>query len=301
MHKFAIVQKVSVILLIFLSGCGGNNPSVVVNELSSNIVSYDEIIRINNCGGKADSEQTASRSFATTFEGGAEISAGYQGVVEGGISAKYSQYRNITKSQRLIAPPGTNMEFVLRWSEEIHAGNVIVNGSSGDYEVRVPVSVEQISSQDLNHCDGESQIVPTSAPSSAEIQPTKASINTESRPDTLIRYDEIYSQNDWCTLWNTLIDDNLVRGSCPVTVTQLPKVGDIVGANGNVIYGAQIRISSDIQIIYPACATFSKSSATAEGGKVLAWVNNDFIGTNMAMKENSFFTLFFRCEDTIAP
>lgn len=300
MYKFVIV-RVSLILLILLSGCSGNT-NVQLNELSSNIVSYDEIIHMNNCGGKADSEQIASRSFATTIEGGAEISAGYQSVVEGKLSAKYSQYRDISKSLRLIAPPGTNMEFILRWSEDVRAGNVTVNGSSGNYEVHVPVSVEQVSSQDLGHCDGNTQTEPTSAPSSAEIQPTvNSNNNIESRPDTLIRYDEIYSQNDWCTLWNALIDDNLVRGSCPVTVTQLPKAGDIVGKNGNVIYAAQIRISSDIQIIYPACATFSKSSATAEGGKVLTWVNNDFIGTNMTMKENSFFTLFFRCEDTIAP
>lgn len=301
MHKMTSVQIISILLLILASGCGGNNPSVLVNELSSNIVSYDEIVRINNCGGKADSEQIQSRSFATTFEGGAEIGAGYQGIVEGSISAKYSQYRNTTKSQRLIAPPGTNMEFVLRWSEEIRAGNVTVNGSTGDYTVRVPISVEQISSQDLNHCGGESQTAPTLISQTPVVQPTVKSSNVESRPDALIRYDEIYRQNDWCTLWNTLIDDNLVRGTCPVTVTQLPKAGDIVGKNGNVIYAAQIRISSDIQVIYPACITFSKPSATADGGKILTWVSNDFIGTNTTMKANSFFTLFFRCEDTIAP
>lgn len=180
MYKFAIVNLTSAIFLILLNGCSGNNPSILVNELSSNIVSYDEVIRINNCGGKADSEQTASRSFATTFGGGAEISAGYPGVVEGGISAKYSQYRNITKSQRLIAPPGTNMEFVLRWSEEIHAGNVTVNGSSGDYEVRVPVSVEQVSSQDLNHCNGDIQI-----PTPASNLPAPVAEGSEATPTTL--------------------------------------------------------------------------------------------------------------------
>ncbi|MEA4909006.1 MAG: hypothetical protein VB089_15390 [Anaerolineaceae bacterium] len=63
----------------------------------------------------------------------------------------------------------------------------------------------------------------------------------------------------------------------------------------------KIRISSDVEVIYPACVTFSKALATAVGGKILAWVNDDFIGTNTTMKENSFFTLYFRCEDTIAP
>jgi hypothetical protein len=162
MHKFAIAQRVFLIVFILLSGCGGS-PNVQVNELSSNTVSYDEPIHINNCGGKADSEQTASHSFATTFEGGAEFSAGYQSIVEGGVSAKYSQYRNISKSQRLIAPPATNMEFILRWSEDVHAGNVTVNGTTGNYEVRVPVAVEQVSSQDLG-CDSAQNPDSNSAP-----------------------------------------------------------------------------------------------------------------------------------------
>ncbi|NOH04825.1 MAG: hypothetical protein HND47_24065 [Chloroflexi bacterium] len=165
MNKFALVQRFFVTVFLLLSSCG-RNPDVQVIELSNNTVSYDETIHINNCGGKADSEQTASRSFATTIEGGAEFKAGYQMIVEGGISAKYSQYRNTTKSMRLLAPPGTNMEFVLRWSEEVHAGNVTVDGSTGTYEVRVPIAVEQVSSQDLGGCSGG--IVPVQPTSSGE-------------------------------------------------------------------------------------------------------------------------------------
>lgn len=160
MHKIEIAQRVFLLVaVIFLSGCG-SSPNIQVNELSSNTVSYDETVHINNCGGKADSEQTASHSFATTIEGGAEFSAGYQSIVEGGVSAKYSQYRNVSKSQRLIAPPATNMEFILRWSEDVHAGNVTVDGTTGNYEVRVPVAVEQVSSQDLG-CNGNAQSIET--------------------------------------------------------------------------------------------------------------------------------------------
>lgn len=176
MKNYRIARQVSLIVFMLLSACGGgNSPDVTLTELSTNVISYDDIIRINNCGGKADSEQNVSRSFATTFEGGAELSAGYQSIAEGSISAKYSQYRNITKSQRLIAPPGTNMEFVIRWSEDVRAGNVQVNGSSGSYEVRIPVSVEQISSRDLGNCPQDS--VPNSniQPTSANPQPTQQS------------------------------------------------------------------------------------------------------------------------------
>lgn len=177
MYKFTNIQRVFLIVVfILLSGCGGS-PNVQVNELSTNTVSYDETIHINNCGGKADSEQTASRSFATTIEGGAEFSAGYQSIVEGGVSAKYSQYRNISKSQRLIAPPATDMEFVLRWSEDIHAGNVTVNGTTGNYEVRVPVAVEQISSRDLG-CDTTQSQEPVSNPTAIP-SPTESGSNNQ--------------------------------------------------------------------------------------------------------------------------
>ena len=156
---------------LLLSGCA-SNPDVQVVELSRNTIVYDEIIRINNCGGTGDSEQTKSRDFATTVEFGADISAGYQSFVQGSLSAKYSEYRNTSVSQRVVAPPGTNMEFVLRWSDDVRAGNVQVNGKSGTYEVRIPVSVEQISSRDLG-CDEVASTRPTNTvPPVSRVQPT---------------------------------------------------------------------------------------------------------------------------------
>lgn len=157
-------------LLFLLSSCGNGSVSsenIQIIELSNNPVSYEETVRINNCGGKGESEQTASRSFATSIELGAGISAGYQSIIEGSVSAKYNQYRSTSKSQRLVAPPGTNMEFVLRWSEEVRAGNVTVDGKTGRYEVRIPIAVEQISSQDLG-CGAN---VPQPTSSNVAIQP----------------------------------------------------------------------------------------------------------------------------------
>jgi len=153
---------------LLLSGCA-SNPDVQVVELSRNTVVYDEIVRINNCGGKGDSEQIASQEFKTTIELGAGGGADYQ-FVEANLSAKYSEARSTSKSQRLVAPPGTNMEFVLRWSYDVRAGNVQVNGKSGTYEVRIPVSVEQISSRDLG-CGSEQQ---ANQPIVTPIQPTIA-------------------------------------------------------------------------------------------------------------------------------
>jgi len=154
MQKFSVVHRIFLALFVLLlNGCdGGNggNPDVQVQELSNSAASYDETVHINNCGGKAESEQTKFHSFSTSIEGGIDV--GIQQVVEGVISAKYSQSQNVSVSQRLVAPARTNMEFVLRWHEEVHAGNVTVNGSTGTYKANIPIAVEQISSQDLGNC-----------------------------------------------------------------------------------------------------------------------------------------------------
>jgi len=157
MQKFSVTHRiVLIVFILLLNGCSGNSntggsPDVQVNEVSNNTTSYDETIRINNCGGKAESEQIKERSFSSNIEGGIEV--GVQQVVQGIISAKYSQARNTSVSHKLVAPAGTNMEFVLRWQEEVHAGNVVVNGSTGTYTVKIPITVEQVSSQDLG-CSG---------------------------------------------------------------------------------------------------------------------------------------------------
>jgi hypothetical protein len=148
-----------IIMLVVLSGCAGNsiptqpapsepNQDVQVNETSDEVVTFDETIHINNCGGKADSKQVAQRSFSTKIEGAAQLKVGYE-IVESSITAKYGQLRNISKSHEISAPAGTNMEFILRWKEQTLVGSIIANGSSGTYNVHVPISVEQISSLDL--------------------------------------------------------------------------------------------------------------------------------------------------------
>lgn len=141
--------KFLIAVLFFLYGC---NPQPIITELSNDTVTFDETIRINNCGNKANSTQTASRSFATKIEGTGSIKAGYEKIIEAGVSATYEQYRNTTKTQELTAAPDTNMEFVLRWSDDVRAGNATINGENTSYTIRIPVSVAQLSSKDLG-CD----------------------------------------------------------------------------------------------------------------------------------------------------
>jgi len=147
LYKFLL--QIILIAILILSGC---TPKPLVTELNNNTTTYDETISINNCGNKAESTQTASRSFSTKVSGTGSIKAGYKIIFEGSVSSTYEQYKNITKTQSLTAAPETNMEFILRWSDDVHTGNVIVDGESANYTVNIPISVAQISSRDLG-CD----------------------------------------------------------------------------------------------------------------------------------------------------
>lgn len=136
------------------------NSATTINETSRKTTKFDETIHIQNCGNKAESVQTSVRSFSSKHEGGASLKLGYQ-VVEGSVVANYGEYKDISKSQTLTAAPNTNMKFVLRWSEDVRAGNVKIDGQTAHYTVTIPISVEQISSQDLG-CPSISPIVPPS-------------------------------------------------------------------------------------------------------------------------------------------
>lgn len=190
------------VILAILSGCGGNpatqsapnepNQDVQVTETSNEVVTFDETIHINNCGGKAESKQVAQRSFSTNIEGAAQLKVGYE-IVEGSVTAKYGQYRNISKSHELAAPAGTDMEFVLRWTEQTWIGSIIANGSSGTYNVHVPISVEQVSSQDLG-CGGSAPVVPNNPPTATPI-PTVAVIPLTDTPSN----SELSIRQSWST------------------------------------------------------------------------------------------------------
>ena len=79
----------------------------------------------------------------------------------------------------------------------------------------------------------------------------------KSRAEMLVDYDSIYNQQGWCSLWDRLIDDGLVKGRCPSNVLQLV-FEDVPTSNGsvNLLTGLQMSASNDTEIYYQACATF---------------------------------------------
>lgn len=162
------------------SNLSQSNPDVQVTETQSRTITSIETIHINNCGGKADSKQVAERSFSVNIEGAIGASVGYL-VVQGSVSAKYGQYRNVSKRQEFSAPPGTNMEITLKWTEQEWVGALLSGNQSGTYDARAPLSLEQVSSRDLG-C-GASLQPPISAP-----QPTTQSV-APVQPPTQVPYD----------------------------------------------------------------------------------------------------------------
>lgn len=122
----------------------------------------------------------------------------------------------------------------------------------------------------------------------------------QTRAQALEVYDSIYTRQGWCELWDQLKDDNLIDGNCPTAVNQVVSE-NIISNNGQtieLITGVQTRISSDIEIRYPACVNYGIDSnyATIKGGQVQSWTSTSNLATNTTVVSNSFFTLYFRCD-----
>lgn len=94
-----------ILTLLLLPGCGKSG-DVAISELGSKTVTFIETKHMNNCGGKAESEQSFSNSFMSNIGGGVGIEGGYDnaGVIKGKIDSTYNQYHNSTSDIKLKAP-----------------------------------------------------------------------------------------------------------------------------------------------------------------------------------------------------
>jgi hypothetical protein len=135
-----------VVTVLLLNSC--NSPDIQVLEVDSKSISSTETVHMNNCGGKDSSEQTAQRNFAVGLELNPQSKVDYT-AIENIVTGKYGVDKDTTRSQLLKAPPGTDMEFILKWSEEVHNGNVSADVIIGKYSVHTPLTVELVSSRDL--------------------------------------------------------------------------------------------------------------------------------------------------------
>ena len=116
----------------------------------------------------------------------------------------------------------------------------------------------------------------------------------------LVFYDSVYSQDGWCGLWNQLANDGLVSGNCPSSVNQIVRENIVTdfGQNTELITGVQIVVTSDLQVNFPACINYGIDGdyATLSGGTIQEWTTNSNIATDVLVKPNSIFSLYFRCD-----
>lgn len=185
--RILVKSPVSILTLlasiVLLSSCqavptaSSVNNNLQVKETGSGPGRHDtEIVRLNNCDGKAPTTQTTDRGQSVTI--GGEASLGASGVViQGAVSANYATGANTSKSQQLTAPPGTNMEFTIEWTMEERDGIVTKEGVNVDpatYRHFRPISVQIVSQRDLG-CPNKQAVLAGSTPPSHIQSPTPVS------------------------------------------------------------------------------------------------------------------------------
>jgi len=210
-------------LFLWLNSCSGapqpsgHNVTVPLN-INETVTSTDTVaepINLNNCGGSANVEQVSERSQTISVEGTAQLGVSIE-LAQASVAGKYVTSNTVRKSQTVIAPPGTNMKFVLLWTEQVNEGTVTANGYSGyaTYHVSVPISVEQVSAEDLgcpnsstdqpiagNTLESPTQVVmPTATlliiPTSTPSGPTIAASDTWSQDGIDVFLDQLRVNSD---------------------------------------------------------------------------------------------------------
>lgn len=187
-NKDSYLFALSMLISLLFNSCGTTanttNPAsnLQVVETSTSTTTVAEPIHLNNCNNTASVEQESERSQSISIEGEATIGIGYL-VVEASVSAKYVKTNSVSKTHRVTAAPGTNMEFVLLWTEQVREGTVTVEGKTGQatYRVNVPIAVEQASAKALG-CDISAQTA--THPSVIQPSPTNTAVPPILQPAT---------------------------------------------------------------------------------------------------------------------
>ncbi len=129
------------------------------------------------------------------------------------------------------------------------------------------------------------------------------------RTVNLVKYNSAYQGLGWCSLWNQLLEEDLIEfasgqdvddGSCPEDI-QNEVFGEIENGSGsdNVVIGVQILNTSRIIVNFPACIEFGQEGDyfNRTGGAVKSVDAQTNVGTNIIVEPNSFFTFYFRCDE----
>jgi len=210
-------------LVLVLAGCSsqqvasGSLDDLVVKETGTGPGKKDvEIIKINNCDGKAPATQVAERGQSVQLGGGVSLGAS-GGVVQAAVIGNYATGAHTTKSLQLTAPPGTHMEYNLEWTMEERNGMVTKEGVAADpalYRHFRPVDVRIVAQKDIGCGVPIAQAppatptqppLPTSPPTATELPrptstpaPTKTPVPTPfTKPGSVLKSGETWYQGGW--------------------------------------------------------------------------------------------------------
>lgn len=111
------------------------------------------------------------------------------------------------------------MKFILLWTEQVNEGTVTVTGRSGQatYRVNVPISVEQVSAENLG-CPSNPLIVPTLTTGSVVIAPTanpipSPTLVSDTPPGTILESGQWWKSNGvWATIDRIVLSPRSVEG-----------------------------------------------------------------------------------------
>jgi hypothetical protein len=137
---------IALAIVMLASGCDvvddGGTGAVYLSETSSSVGSVTtETIQLDNCGNQEKRTETLKRSLDIEIGGSVGVAIK---VLEAELNAKYARGQEV--SIDLPAAPGTNMEYVIEWTEEAFFGKIAVNGQSGHANYRVGVTTPRKSS-----------------------------------------------------------------------------------------------------------------------------------------------------------
>ena len=138
------------VLMIAASSAGCASPNVRLTEtVPAEIRSGLETIRLDNCDGSQSVTQTAERVQSMTLQSATTTGSSYE-AIKARLLEKYFA-GDSTMRQELIALPGTQMEFILSWTEFSHIGTVLIEGRAARafYKIVVPAQVRLAEMRDL--------------------------------------------------------------------------------------------------------------------------------------------------------
>lgn len=162
MNKFKFLC-ITFLFIVILPGCITNptptdTNKITIKETENEIISLEDIVHLNNCGGKIDVKHTVEKSYESSVERSNAISGGVGDIIRGEISAKYGDRLNSVRKIDLGAPPNTNMVFLLSWSMNVIRGSIYIGDESVTYyTVSIPINVELKNTKDLG-CPEETEI-----------------------------------------------------------------------------------------------------------------------------------------------